>query len=48
MVPFFNVLYYVKYVSESNILGPNGNLSDIKNLVSFERELLKNLVINTE
>jgi len=25
-------------VSESDILGPNGNLSDIKNLVSFERE----------
>jgi len=24
-------------VSESDILGPNGNLSDIKNLVSFER-----------
>ena len=26
------------YVSESDILGPNGNLSDIQNLVSFERE----------
>ena len=29
------------YVSESDILGPNGNLSDIKNVVSFERELFK-------
>jgi len=29
------------YVSESDILGPNGNLSDIKNLVSFERELFE-------
>ena len=27
------------YVSKSDILGPNGNLSDIKNLVSFEREV---------
>jgi len=26
------------YVSKSDILGPNSNLSDIKNLVSFERE----------
>ena len=26
-------------MSESDILGPNGNLSDIKNLVSFEREM---------
>ena len=29
------------YVSESDILGPNGNLRDIKNLVSFERELFE-------
>jgi len=29
------------YVSESDILGPNGNLSDIKNLASFERELFE-------
>jgi len=29
------------YVSESDILGPNGILSDIKNLVSFERELFE-------
>jgi len=29
------------YVSKSDILGPNGNLSDIKNLVSFERELFE-------
>jgi len=28
-------------VSEHDILGPNGNLSDIKNLVSFEREMIK-------
>jgi len=28
-------------VSESDILGPNGNLSDIKNLVSFEREMFE-------
>jgi len=28
-----------KYVSKSDILGPNGNFSDIKNLVSFEREM---------
>jgi len=26
-------------VSKSDILGPNGDLSDIKNLVSFEREM---------
>ena len=31
----------VLYVSESDILGPNGNLSDIKNLVSFEREMFE-------
>jgi len=30
--------YAYTFVSESDILGPNGNLSDIKNLVSFERE----------
>jgi len=29
------------YVSESDILGPNGILSDIKNLVSFEGEMYK-------
>jgi len=29
------------YVSETDILGPNGNLSDIENLVSFERELFE-------
>ena len=29
------------YVSESDILNPNGNLSDIKNLVSFERKLFE-------
>jgi len=29
------------YVSESDIFAPNGNLSDIKNLVSFERELFE-------
>ena len=28
-------------MSESDILGPNGNLSDIKNLVSFEKELFE-------
>ena len=28
-------------MSESDILGPNGNLSDIKNLVSFEREMFE-------
>jgi len=33
-----DVMLYI-YVSESDILGPNGNLSDIKNLVSFEKEL---------
>jgi len=32
---------YLLYVSESDILGPNDNLSDIKNLVSFERELFE-------
>jgi len=31
----------VTYVSESDILGPNGNLSDIKNLVAFERALFE-------
>jgi len=30
-----------KIVSESDILGPNDNLSDIKNLVSFEREMFE-------
>jgi len=29
------------YMSKSDILGPNGNLCDIKNLVSFERELFE-------
>ena len=29
------------YVSERDILGPNGNLCDIKNLVSFEREMFE-------
>jgi len=29
------------YVSETDIFGPNGNLSDIENLVSFERELFE-------
>jgi len=29
------------YVSDCDILGPNGNLSDIKNLVSFEKELFE-------
>ena len=28
------------YVSESDILGPIDNFSDIKNLVSFERAML--------
>ena len=28
-------------VSESDILGPNDNLSDIRNLVSFERKLFE-------
>jgi len=28
-------------VSKSDILGPNGNFSDIKNLVSFEREMFE-------
>jgi len=31
----------IVYVSESDILGPNDNLSEIKNLVSFERELFE-------
>ena len=31
----------IVYVSESDMLGPNDNLSDIKNLVSFERELFE-------
>jgi len=29
------------YVTESDILCPNGNLSDISNLVSFEREMFE-------
>ena len=29
------------YVSESDSLGLNGNLSDIKNLVSFERKFFE-------
>jgi len=28
-------------MSESDILGPNGNLSDIKYLVLFEREMFE-------
>jgi len=32
---------FLEYVSESDILGPNANLSGIKNLVSFERELFE-------
>ena len=28
-------------MSRFDILGPNGNLSDIKNLVSFEREMFE-------
>ena len=34
LVPIFCII-----VSKSDILGPNGNLSDIKNLISFEREM---------
>jgi len=35
----FTGQYHIKLiVSKSDNLGPNGNLSDIKNLVSFERE----------
>ena len=40
----FNIYFdgnWLLYVSEHDILGPNGNLSDIKNLVSFEREMIK-------
>jgi len=42
------------YVTKSDILCPNGNLSDIRKLVSFEREMfedynysyrIKNLII---
>ena len=32
----------IVYVSESDFLSPNDNLSDTKNLVSFERELFEN------
>ena len=28
-------------MSKSDIFGPNANLSDIKNLVSFEREMFE-------
>ena len=28
-------------MSESDIFGPNGNLSDIKNSISFEREMFE-------
>ena len=28
-------------MSESDILGPNGNVSDIANLVSFEKEIFE-------
>jgi len=34
-------VYVLKIVSESDILCPNGNLGDIKNLVSFEREMFE-------
>ena len=41
---FFLLIFYslhivLTFVSKSDILGPNGNLSDIKNLVSFKREI---------
>jgi len=35
-----NAIFHI-YVSESDIVGPNGNLSDIKNLVPFEMELFE-------
>jgi len=38
MTNFIQIYIYI-YVSESDILGPNGILSDIKNLVLFEREM---------
>jgi len=31
----------ITYVSESDILGPNSNLSHIKNFASFEREMFE-------
>jgi len=38
---FVNPTRGSKYESESDIFGPNGNLSDIKNLVSFERKMFQ-------
>ena len=35
----YNYIYI--YVSEFDILGPNGNLCDIMNSVSFEREIFE-------
>ena len=32
---------FFKYVSKSDILGPNAYLSDIENLVSFERAMFE-------
>jgi len=39
-----NDIYYhsLKYVSESDILGLNCKISDIKDLVSFEKEMFEN------
>ena len=37
-----------KYVFESDILGPNGNLSEIKNLVSLKGNDWKIPVVNIE
>jgi len=41
--PFWFLVHRKKFlfVSESDILGPNGNLSNVKNLLSFERETLE-------
>ena len=36
----FTVIIYI-YVSESDILGPNGNLSYIQNLVSFKSDMFE-------
>ena len=36
-----HIYIYTLSVSRSDILGPNGNLSDIKNLVSYEREMFE-------
>jgi len=35
------MIFFSKYVFESDIYGPNGNLSDIRNFVSFKRELFE-------